>query len=176
VCQLDALVSPGVLFLLAGALPAAELADRVHNIVVAIVRRIRDGELETPDGLLEFVRCVTKEHIAVCLFNHKKYGDSRSPAESGGSASPAAGDSRAGGDSTMLMRRLLRELSARDREALERYYVLGQSEELILAELQLTQAEFRHLKSGVKMRFLGERVRNSAAADEGHTGPKLVRT
>lgn len=176
VCQLDTLVSPGVLFLLAGAVPSAELADRVHDIVVAVVRRIRDGELDAPDGLLDFVRCVTKEHIAVCLFNHKKSGDARPVVESSLCITPTRASAAGGGDSTMLMRQVLRELSARDREALERYYVLGHSEESILAGMQLTQTQFRVLKSRVKMRFLGERVRNSAPSDASGAGPKLVRT
>lgn len=173
VCQLDALVSPGVLFLLAGAVPSAELADRVHDIVVAVVRRIRDGELDAPEGLLEFVRCVTKEHIAVYLFTNRKSGDARPAIESSGDIVQAHA---AGSESTVLMRQVLRDLSPADREALERYYVLGQSEESILAALRLTPAEFRLLKSKVKMRFLGERVRNAEVCESNCDEPKPVRT
>jgi hypothetical protein len=163
--ELDTLVSPGILFLLAGAMPSAELADKVHGIVVSVVRRIRDGELDSPDGLLDFVRCVTKEHIAVSLFNLRRSDDSRTRVEPSGGVSPAARDSGAGSDSTILMRDVLRELSPRDREALERYYVLGHSEEAIMADLRMTPVQFRSLKSAVKMRFLA--VRANQAPDTG---------
>jgi len=134
------------MFLLAGALPSAQLADRVHDIVVAVIRRIRDGELENPDSLPEFVRSVTREHIVAYMQTH------------GGSADVLPGDSSADCDSTMLMRQILRELSDHDREALERYYVLGQTETDILEGMQITPGQFRALKAGVKLRFLNANV------------------
>jgi RNA polymerase sigma-70 factor (ECF subfamily) len=52
-----------------------------------------------------------------------------------------------------LIRRVLHELSERDREILTRFYLHEQSQEQICSEMGLTETQFRLLKSRAKTRF-----------------------
>ncbi len=58
-----------------------------------------------------------------------------------------------------LIRRVLAELSGRDREILTRFYLHEESQDEICAEMILTETQFRLLKSRAKARFgeLGKR-------------------
>jgi DNA-directed RNA polymerase specialized sigma subunit len=57
------------------------------------------------------------------------------------------------------MEQVLRSMSARDREILTRFYLQEQTQEQICAEMNLTETQFRLLKSRAKARFgeLGKR-------------------
>jgi DNA-directed RNA polymerase specialized sigma24 family protein len=59
-----------------------------------------------------------------------------------------------------IARRVLNSVSRRDREILNRFYVLEQSQEEICTEMSLTYNQFRLLKSRAKARFgeLGKRL------------------
>jgi RNA polymerase sigma-70 factor, ECF subfamily len=52
-----------------------------------------------------------------------------------------------------LMLRVLRGLSGRDREILTRFYLHEQTQEQICREMNLTETQFRLLKSRAKARF-----------------------
>lgn len=52
-----------------------------------------------------------------------------------------------------LMKTVLRELPARDREILTRFYLDRQTQEQICQDLNLTDMQFRLLKSRAKARF-----------------------
>jgi len=58
-----------------------------------------------------------------------------------------------------LMKEVLRGISHRDREILARFYLHEQTQEQICAEMNLTETQFRLLKSRAKNRFgeLGKR-------------------
>jgi RNA polymerase sigma-70 factor, ECF subfamily len=61
---------------------------------------------------------------------------------------------------TEIARKVLNGVSRRDREILNRFYVLEQPQERICAEMGLSYNQFRLLKSRAKARFgeLGKRV------------------
>jgi RNA polymerase sigma factor (sigma-70 family) len=61
-----------------------------------------------------------------------------------------------------IMETVLRSLSHRDREILTRFYLLEQSQEQICAQMNLTETQFRLLKSRAKARF-GEMGRRKLA-------------
>lgn len=52
-----------------------------------------------------------------------------------------------------IVERVLRSVSARDREILTRFYLRGQSQEQICSAMNLTETQFRLLKSRAKARF-----------------------
>ncbi len=57
------------------------------------------------------------------------------------------------------MTNILRSISNRDREILTRFYLLEQTQQQICVEMQLSETQFRLLKSRAKARFgeLGRR-------------------
>ena len=61
--------------------------------------------------------------------------------------------------SVQIARKVLNSISRRDREILTRFYLLEQSQEQICCEMNLTETQFRLLKSRAKARFgeLGKR-------------------
>ena len=61
-----------------------------------------------------------------------------------------------------LITRVLGELSPRDREILTRFYLREQSQDQICSEMDLTETQFRLLKSRAKARF-GELGRKKLA-------------
>ena len=58
-----------------------------------------------------------------------------------------------------IAKRVLNSISKRDREILTRFYLLEQSQEQICDQMNLTETQFRLLKSRAKARFgeLGKR-------------------
>jgi DNA-directed RNA polymerase specialized sigma24 family protein len=56
-------------------------------------------------------------------------------------------------DKVEIMVQVLRELSARDRDVLTRFYRYEQPQEQICREMKLTATQFRLLKSRAKTRF-----------------------
>jgi RNA polymerase sigma-70 factor (ECF subfamily) len=61
-----------------------------------------------------------------------------------------------------IMEAVLRDLSRRDREILTRFYLLEQPQEQICTDMNLTETQFRLLKSRAKARF-GEMGRRRLA-------------
>jgi RNA polymerase sigma-70 factor (ECF subfamily) len=53
----------------------------------------------------------------------------------------------------LVMRRVLRELSPREREAISRFYLKEQTQAQICSEMALTKIQFQLLKSRAKARF-----------------------
>ena len=51
------------------------------------------------------------------------------------------------------LRKILAALSPKERDALERFYVLGQDTSQILREMKMAPDELRHLKAEVKRQF-----------------------
>lgn len=52
-----------------------------------------------------------------------------------------------------MIHKVLSEIPARDREILTRFYLLEQSQEQICLEMELSDTQFRLLKSRAKSRF-----------------------
>jgi RNA polymerase sigma factor (sigma-70 family) len=63
------------------------------------------------------------------------------------------------GEKAGIMLKVLRGISSRDREILTRFYLYEQTQEQICAEMNLSETQFRLLKSRAKARFgqLGKR-------------------
>jgi RNA polymerase sigma-70 factor (ECF subfamily) len=160
--ELYRLFSRGIRFYLCRQLGPQELEDRVHDTFLIVVQAIRRGELREPERLMGFVRTVVRRqvaaHIDTAVQNRKEqaelqcgYGisDERNNPEEDAIARQRV----------EIMTRVLRNMSRRDREILTRFYLLGESQEQISSEMNLTGTQFRLLKSRAKARFgeLGKR-------------------
>lgn len=154
--------SRGVRFYLCRQLGPQELDDRVHDTFLIVVQAIQRGDLREPDRLMGFVRTIVRRqvagHIEVAVTTRRDQAgiengafvpdDRRNPEEK------AIGD-----QNEEIMVQVLRSMSSRDREILTRFYLHEQSQEQICQEMQLTETQFRLLKSRAKARFgeLGRR-------------------
>jgi RNA polymerase sigma-70 factor, ECF subfamily len=154
--ELYHLFSKGVRFYLCRQLGIQELDDKVHDIFVVVVQAIRRGELREPERLMGFVRTVVRRqvaaHIDKAVQARREQMDldasARVPDPSGNPEEVAIFNQKED-----LVRRILAELSSRDREILTRFYLQEESQEEICAVMILTETQFRLLKSRAKSRF-----------------------
>ena len=150
------LFSKGIRFYLCRQLGPQELDDKVHDTFVVVVQAIRRGELREPSRLMGFVRTIVRRQVAAYI--DKAVHTRRDQIEL--DSSMRVPDPHENPEESAifrqraeLIRRVLGELSPRDREILTRFYIREQSQVQICSEMSLTETQFRLLKSRAKARF-----------------------
>jgi len=146
----------GIRFYLCRQLGPQELDDRVHDTFLIVVQAIRRGELREPERLMGFVRTVVRRQVAAHIDElvHSRREEveidinTRLPDRTWNPE-----QSLASRENVALMRRVLESLSRRDREILVRFYLHEESQDQICREMELTETQFRLLKSRAKARF-----------------------
>lgn len=155
--------SRGVRFYLCRQLGPQELDDRVHDAFLIVLQAIRRGELREPERLMGFIRTIVKRQVATHIDTAVHIRRDFQDLEPGASLP----DERESPEETVIshekveiMETVLRSLSRRDREILTRFYLMEQTQEEICAEMDLSDTQFRLLKSRAKARFgeLGRRA------------------
>ncbi len=154
--ELYRVFSRGIKFYLCRHLGTQELDDKVHDTFLIVVQAIRRGELRDPERLMGFVRTVVRRqvasHIDTAVQNRRDMAD----IESGlvlidSKRNPE--EKAIGKEHVDMMVQVLRDMSDRDREILTRFYLHEQSQEQICREMDLSDTQFRLLKSRAKARF-----------------------
>ena len=156
--ELYKLFSKGVRFFLCRQLGPQDMDDKVHDTFLIVVRAIRRGDLREPERLMGFVRTVARRQVAASI---DRAAQRRRQVEEIDDKLPVS-DTRPGPEERFasrqkveIMKEALREISERDREILIRFYLREQKQEEICREMDLTETQFRLLKSRAKAR-LGE--------------------
>jgi RNA polymerase sigma-70 factor, ECF subfamily len=162
--SLYAIFARGVRFFLLRHLGPHELDDRVHDCFVIVAESIQNGELREPERLMGYVRTVVRRQIASYIELAMQQRRTETSFEE---YLFCLSDWRENPENSIMARqrheiatRVLKGISARDRDILNRFYVLEQSQEQICAAMGLTFNQFRLLKSRAKARFgeLGRKV------------------
>jgi RNA polymerase sigma factor (sigma-70 family) len=163
--ELYSLISRGIKILIIRQLGRQDVDDRVHDTFLLVVQSIQKGDLREPERLLAFARTIVRRRISQYI---EKSAASRRENLTGEAASwvPDSEDNPEQAairtQNGNIMEQVLRTLSRRDREILTRFYLLEQSAEQICAEMELTETQFRLLKSRAKTRFAEEGRRQTA--------------
>jgi len=154
--ELYQLFSKGIRFYLCRQLGVQDLDDRVHDTFVVVVQAIRRGELREPERLMGFVRTIVRRQVA----SHIDKAVQTRREQMDLDASSRVADPHGNPEETAifhqkedLIRKVLAELTSRDREILTRFYLDEESQEEICTEMTLTETQFRLLKSRAKSRF-----------------------
>jgi RNA polymerase sigma factor (sigma-70 family) len=163
--ELYALFSRGIKFMILRQLGRQDIEDRVHDTFVIVVQAIQRGDLREPARLMGFVRTIVRRQIANAI--ERNATRRREETELDGNFKVAAEEPTPEQlairtQNSNLMKQLLNECSARDREILTRFYLLEQSQEQICREMGISETQFRLLKSRAKQRF-GEEGRRRLA-------------
>jgi len=160
--DLYGLFARGIRFYLCRQLGPQELDDKVHDAFLIVVQAIKRGDLREPERLMGFVRTVVRRQVAAYIDDvvhsrreelHLDVGvrvaDGRNNPE----------QTAAFQQKVEFMTSILSSLAERDREILTRFYLDEQTQEQICEEMNLTETQFRLLKSRAKARFgeLGKR-------------------
>jgi RNA polymerase sigma-70 factor, ECF subfamily len=148
--------SSGMRFYLCRQTGPQDLEDRLHDLFIVIVQAIRRGDIREPERLMGFVRTVAKRQVSAYIRHvvsaRKEDSDIQSErdilAVGGGPEQAAIFHQRQG-----LIDMVLAELSDLDREVLIRFYLKEQDANQICLEMELTETQFRLLKSRAKARF-----------------------
>jgi len=148
--------SRGVRFFLWRQLGKQDLDDSVHDTFVAVAEAIRRGDVREPDRLMGFVWTVVRRHLAAYIDRNISLRHQSADLDGAVRVQDRNTDPEWKAivrQQQVLARRMLAEVSARDREVLIRFYLKEQSQEQICREMQLTPNQFRLLKSRAKARL-----------------------
>jgi RNA polymerase sigma-70 factor, ECF subfamily len=160
--ELYRVFSRGVRFYLCRQLGPQDLEDKVHDTFLIVVQAVRRGELREPERLMGFVRTVVRRQVAAHIDQAVHNRRQQVGLDSGTGVMDLNRDPEETAirqQHEQIARRVLNSISKRDREILSRFYLLEQSQDRICAEMNLTETQFRLLKSRAKARFgeLGKR-------------------
>lgn len=154
--ELYRVFSRGIRFFLCRQLGAQDLDDKVHDTFLIVVQAIQRHELRNPERLMGFVRTVVRRQIAAHIDRAITSRRDRSAVDPGIILPDQHEDPE---EAAMNRQRkeiaaaILRSISSRDREILTRFYLNQQSQEQICREMNLSETQFRLLKSRAKARF-----------------------
>ncbi|MEO7651268.1 MAG: sigma-70 family RNA polymerase sigma factor [Bryobacteraceae bacterium] len=154
--ELYRLFSRGVRFYLYRHLGTQDLDDRIHDTFVIVVQAIRNGELREPERLMGFVRTVVRRQVAAHIDRAVQQRKEHTDIEQTGPISDQRNDperSAIDKEHEKVVESVLLSVSARDREILTRFYLKEQTQEEICKEMNLSETQFRLLKSRAKARF-----------------------
>lgn len=160
--ELYRLFAKGIRFYLCRQLGGQEIDDKIHDTFLIVVKAIRRGDLREPERLMGFVRTVLRRQIAAHIDHLVHRRRDHINLDLGARVADARRNPEQRAvlrEKIDLMAEVLRELSDRDRNILTRFYLQEQSQEQICEEMNLTETQFRLLKSRAKARFgeLGQR-------------------
>ena len=154
--ELYLIFARGIRYYLCRQLGPQELDDKVHDAFLIVVQAIQRGDLREPDRLMGFVRTIVRRQVAAYIDHVVHTRKEELDIELGSRIA----DHRCNPEQTVAMRQkadlmqgILRRLSERDREILTRFYLDEQTEEQICKEMNLSETQFRLLKSRAKSRF-----------------------
>jgi RNA polymerase sigma-70 factor (ECF subfamily) len=166
--ELYGIFAKGIRYFLLRHLGPEEIDDKVHDCFVIVTQAIQKGDLREPERLMGYVRTVVKRQIALSIDTaiHRRrmradFDDSMCALSDWHDNPERKLIARQRAE---IARKVLNGVSRRDREILNRFYVLEQPQERICTEMGLSYNQFRLLKSRAKARFgeLGKRVAASA--------------
>ena len=148
--------SRGIRYYLCRQLGPEELEDRVHDSFLTVVHAIRKGELREPERLMGFVRTIVRRQVATYIDQavHKRRDQIEiEPNVTVVDSKEDPEEQAIARQKVELMKAVLRTLSPRDREILERFYLKEEPQKQICREMDLSETQFRLLKSRAKARF-----------------------
>jgi RNA polymerase sigma-70 factor (ECF subfamily) len=150
------LFSRGIRYYLCRQLGPQELEDKVHDTFLIVVNAIKRGDLREPERLMGFVRTVVRRQVAAYIEQAVHTRRDQADLESGASVADRKQNPEQAAilrQKSALMKSVLESMSDRDREILKRFYIDEQSQEDICREMDLTETQFRLLKSRAKTKF-----------------------
>ena len=164
--ELCNILNRGLRFLIARRLDNGPEVDEVVNDVLATtVNNIGRGMLKDPPRLLGYVQGIAKHKVSHCIDERVQSRTSDVAIEDvivlDRRENPEEIAIRS--ERSQIVRATLNSLSSRAREILTRFYVDEQPLEQICAEMNLTETQFRLIKSRAKARF-GEVGRRGLAS------------
>jgi RNA polymerase sigma-70 factor, ECF subfamily len=154
--QLYRVFSRGLRYYLVRQLGAHDFEDKMHEIFLITVRAIHNGEIRQPECLPGFIRTVAHRQVAGYI-EDRVYARRREADMSSGvyvvDRHHTPEQEALLREKTELMKKALGKLKPHQREVLVRFYLQEQRPESICREMNLTETQFRLIKSRAKAAF-----------------------
>ena len=132
-----------------------EVEDRFHDVILALIQAIRQGAIREPERLLGYARTIAIRAVTGRI--NGLYRERRQGTEEEGriisDPSPNPEMLALKHEKDEIAKRILMALPERDREVLIRFYLDGETAQVIQQELGITETQFRLIKSRAKARF-----------------------
>jgi len=154
--------SKGIRFYLCRQVGPQDLDDKVHDLFLIIIQSIQKGDLREPDRLMGYVRTIVRRQVAAHIDDVVQARRNQTDMEYGLGLSdfrPNPERRVINEQNLEVAMRILNSLHKREREVLMRFYLKEQKADQICSEMELTETQFRLIKSRAKARFgeLGKR-------------------
>lgn len=135
----------------------ADVDDRVHEVFMVALAAIREDRLRDPARLMGFIRSVVANQVATYISRTARRRGREVGADDAGIhlRDPGQNPEQLAIDSERVecAREMLEELCERDRKILLRFYVDGHTREQIMADMNLTDTQFRLFKWRARARY-----------------------
>jgi RNA polymerase sigma-70 factor (ECF subfamily) len=175
--ELYDIFSTGIRFMLFRQLGPDDLDDKVHDVFLIITQAIRNGELREPSRLMGYIHTIVRRQIAAYIDRAVSLRRNRVEVdfdESVCDAHPDPENKAIERENQELALRILQSIPKRDREVLIRFYFREESPAQICQALNLTETQFRLIKSRAKaLRRVGPSPPRGQVKCKGLTGASL---
>jgi len=160
--ELYQVFSKGIRFYLCRQLGPQDLDDKVHDIFLIITKSIQNGDLREPERLMGYVRTIVRRQVAAHINSMVQARRNQTDLDFGTALTdyhPNPERRIIEEQNLKLAMRILSSLHKREREVLIRFYLQEQTPGEICRDMDLTETQFRLIKSRAKARFgeLGRR-------------------
>ena len=160
--ELYQVFSKGIRYFFYRQLGPQDLDDKVHDVFLVVTESIRNGELREPERLMGYVRTVVRRQVAGHIEEAVRARRNLTDLEGGVVLRDRGPDPERDAierQNEQVALRVLQSIARRDREVLIRFYLKEQPAAQICRDLNLTETQFRLIKSRAKARFgeLGRR-------------------
>ena len=149
---LDGVVHRGVCLFLTRHLGANVAEDVTQDVLLDAVEFVRGGKLDEPDAVIRLIWIIARRRLDAALRERKGEGIAAND-EPGMTAESDSLDLVRRREQVEVAVRVLKEMPGHGREVLARFYLRAQTPERICADMGITQAQFRLMKSTARRRF-----------------------
>jgi RNA polymerase sigma factor (sigma-70 family) len=130
-----------------------ESEDRVQETYLAVLKAIQNGDLREPERLMGFIRVIGRRQYCAYIKRRTRSRSTQQENEAFELFCRFRFDPECdvlGQERRSFAQEVLAQLAPREREILERFYIREESAEWICREMNLTENQFRLLKSRAK--------------------------
>jgi len=129
--------------------------DRYHDVILAVVDGIRHRDVRDPERIVGYARTIAQRHLYEAIDDRVRHRQKVEPEQAvilrDQRPTPEADALRQ--ERAEIAYRVLHAMSERDREVLVRFYLKEQQPEEIQRDLNLTETQFRLIKTRAKARY-----------------------
>jgi RNA polymerase sigma-70 factor (ECF subfamily) len=154
--ELYRVFSDGIRHYLRRQLGPQDVTDKMHDVFVIVTQSIRNGEIREPERLMGYVRTVVRRQVAGHIHIARQQRRNSTQFDFG----TAVHDARSNPEHRVIRKqfndmafRILGAMRERERDILIRFYIKEQPADVICREMELTETQFRLLKSRAKAHF-----------------------